>query len=208
MFNDIELSNDEKKLVNSILDIEDTIFCHFEKLSIKQKNTLLARKEAKELTMSILSLDNNYTKEDLCNIEKYWDNQIKKRINIIIAQNFNKRTHPSNYAGKSWIHHLVEHNDIKLIKLHLFKEKIQDLSLIKEDLLSIAIKNKNPSIIELLIHYQHPVNEDNVFNLKKILEETNYHFNDKVKNKINVLEEQFLLKLELAIEKKLNKMEF
>jgi len=204
---DTILSNEEKKLIDGILDIEDAIFCHADKINIHQKNQLLAKKEAKELTMSILSLDNDYTKIQMQIIEDYWHKQVRKRINILIGTKQDKKIHPEKYAGKTWLYHLVDHDDIKQVKLYLFKEKIQTLSSIKENLVQKAIDNKNPEMIELLIHYQHPIYENNIPQIKKILEETSYHFNDKIKSHINIMEEKFLLQLELALQQNIKTME-
>jgi len=148
------LTADEKKIINDILEIEDQIFYKQNTLHEKIIENAKKRKQAKEMTVLACIYERKGNPEDFYS---YLEKEIRKRINILIYRKSIDETLPDNYyADRSWLFHLVEHGDCKLLQKHLFRNSIVSLEQHpqEEDLLFQSIKLKNIDIAKCLIRYK------------------------------------------------------
>lgn len=148
------LTSDEKKIINDILEIEDQIFYKQNTLHEKIIENAKKRKQAKEMTVLACIYERDGNPEDFYS---YLEKEIRKRINILIYRKSMDETIPDNYyADRSWLFHLVEHGDCKLLQKHLFRNSIASLEQHpqEEDLLFQSIKLKNIEIAKCLVRYK------------------------------------------------------
>lgn len=148
------LTSDEKKIIQDILEIEDQIFYKQNTLHEKIIENAKKRKQAKEMTILACVYERD---GDPHEFYSYLEKEIKRRINILIYKKSMDDTIPDNfYADRSWIFHLVEHGDCKLLQKYLFRNGIASLEMHppEEDLLFQCIKTNNFDIAKCLIKYK------------------------------------------------------
>lgn len=168
-YGDLMLTLEEKNLVQEALELEDQIFYKQGILHERIIQNAKRKKEAKEITALALIYDREGDPEEL---SYYMEQEVKKRINILIyKKNQNSNIPDNHYANHSWLFHLVQYGDCKLVQKYLFKHQISDLSQhsLEEDLIFESLKKQHNDTTKCLLRYKSRISSDTLEHISENL---------------------------------------